>query len=114
MGGRPPLARWPAARSAWSVLPHPPPRHTPLRSLAAMVSFASVPTTTNPSPAAPPQLRGVHDPVSDCEGVLVRHRDGARECLEAHCLGTDLPHGPVDVPCVDVFDGECPRCDWSA
>lgn len=82
-----------------------------------MVSFASAPatarTTTDSSPTAP-RLRALDGPITDCEGVLVRHRDGARECLDSHCLGADLPHGPVDVPCDDVFEGDCPRCDWGA
>jgi len=79
-----------------------------------MVSSASASAPTMaPAPAAP-QLRMVDGPVTDCDGIVVRHHDGARECLDAHCLGADLPHGPVDVPCADVFDGDCPRCDWAA
>ncbi|MGH9089003.1 MAG: hypothetical protein ACRDYZ_12995 [Acidimicrobiales bacterium] len=46
----------------------------------------------------------------DCDGVMVRHRDGARECLEPGCAGADLPHGPLDVPCHAVFEDDCPRC----
>jgi hypothetical protein len=82
-----------------------------------MVSFASasVPAPSTPAPApTSPQLRVVDGPVTDCDGILVRHRDGARECLDAHCLGADLPHGPVDLLCADVFEGDCPRCDWAA
>lgn len=47
---------------------------------------------------------------TSCEGVLVVHRDGVRECLDTDCLGVDLRHGPIDAPCDEVFEAACPHC----
>ena len=81
--------------------------------MTAMTATAFEEATATGVATTPAVLAVAAAPVAppvDCDGIMVLHRDGIRECLEPECVDEELPHGPIDIPCGDLFEEDCPRC----